>query len=208
MTNAADRWARCKSRFSPRVARWGVLSLVAVVLVTLTAAAGPHLANAAYGVPTATSSAALQNSGSASGYVPAGAPGPITDLEQRLLTGLNIERIRAGLTPFAYDADAALLARVRSQQMVDQSYFGHVDPDGYTMYVVLLDQAGLAYQVAGEDLALNTYSDGESPERAVAALMRSASHRANILADDFFRIGVGEITAPDGRHLYTMIFLG
>ena len=48
----------------------------------------------------------------------------------------------------------------------------------------------------------------ESPERAVVSLMKSPTHRDNILYDGFDRIGVGELTAPDGRHFYAMIFLG
>ena len=145
---------------------------------------------------------------SASFYLPAPADGPITNAEQRLLTGLNIERLNAGLAPLAFDPDAALVARIRVRQMVDQNYFGHVDPDGNTMYVELLGIEGVSYQVAGENLAINNYAVSESPERAVAALMRSPSHRDNVLYDGFDRIGVGELTAPDGRHFYAMIFLG
>ena len=76
------------------------------------------------------------------------------------------------------------------------------------MYVELLAHFGYtSYAWAGENLALNNYGVGESPERAVAALMKSPTHKANILAGDFFRIGVGELTTADGRHFYAMIFL-
>jgi uncharacterized protein YkwD len=37
--------------------------------------------------------------------------------------------------------------------------------------------------------------------------MASPTHRANIMATDFTRIGLGEVTAADGRHFYAMIFL-
>lgn len=92
--------------------------------------------------------------------------------------------------------------------MVDQDYFGHVDPFGYSMYVELLAKVGYAYAWVGENLALNNYAMNESPERAVVSLMKSPTHRANILAGDFSRVGIGEVTAPDGRHFYAMIFLG
>jgi hypothetical protein len=72
----------------------------------------------------------------------------------------------------------------------------------------LLGKFGYRYAWAGENLALNNYSLAESPERAVIALMKSPTHAANILAGDFFRIGIGEVTTADGRHLYAMIFLG
>ena len=76
------------------------------------------------------------------------------------------------------------------------------------MYVELLAKFGYSYAWAGENLAINNFALAESPERAVASLMKSPTHRANILAGDFFRIGIGEVTAPDGRHFYVMIFLG
>lgn len=142
-------------------------------------------------------------------YVPEPRAGGITALEQRLLDGINAERAAAGLAPYAYDGGLTRIARVRVQQLVDQGYFGHTDPYGYSMYVELLAHFGYtSYAWAGENLAMNNYSVEESPERAVAALMRSPTHKANLLAGDFFRIGIGELTTPDGRHFYAMIFLG
>jgi uncharacterized protein YkwD len=76
------------------------------------------------------------------------------------------------------------------------------------MYVELLAHFGYtSYAWAGENLALNNFSDSESPERAVALLMTSPTHKANILDTAFTRVGVGEVTHPDGRRIYTMIFL-
>jgi uncharacterized protein YkwD len=55
---------------------------------------------------------------------------------------------------------------------------------------------------------MNNYSAAESPERAMTALMNSATHRRNILATEFNKLGVGLVTLPDGRKFYSMIFLG
>jgi uncharacterized protein YkwD len=41
----------------------------------------------------------------------------------------------------------------------------------------------------------------------VVALMKSPTHKRNILATEFSRIGVGLVTMADGRKYYTMIFL-
>jgi len=141
-------------------------------------------------------------------YLPEPRTGPITDLEQRLLNGINMERANAGLAPYALDAGLSCIARVRVQQLVDQNYFGHTDPFGYSMYAELLAYFGYAsYVWAGENLVLNNYEVTESPERAVAALMQSPTHWVNILDGEFVRIGVGELTTADGRHFYAMIFL-
>lgn len=124
-------------------------------------------------------------------YVPAVAAGPSTDLETRLLTGINAERAKEGLSALSADTALVKVARTRSQQMVDHEYFGHRDPFGYSMYVELLAHFGIGYAWAGENLAMNNYGLHEPPEKALDALMASPSHRANIMADDFFRIGVG-----------------
>ncbi len=141
-------------------------------------------------------------------YLPAPPGGPLTDLEARLLAGANAAREGAGLPPLRHDPDLTAIARIRSQQMADQGYFGHYDPDGYHVYVELLARFGHGYAWAGEYLALNNYDPAESPERALAALMASAAHRENILFPGFDWVGVGEVTDATGRHIYTLIFLG
>ena len=142
-------------------------------------------------------------------YVPTVSSGPATDLETRLFTLINEERVKAGLTPYVLDAGLTKIARTRSQQLIDQKYFAHKDPYGYSMYVELLAYFGYtSYAWAGENLAMNNYNVEEAPGVALNGLMNSPTHKANLLANDFFRVGIGEITDPDGRHYFTMIFLG
>ncbi len=142
-------------------------------------------------------------------YLPAVPAGPITGLEKRLLDALNAERANAGLPPLVYDAGLSRIARIRTHQLLDQAYFDHVDPYGYTMYTELLNRFGYgSFSWAGENLALNNALPIDSPERAVASLMRSPSHRDNILFTGFARVGVGELATPDGRHYYVIIFYG
>lgn len=140
-------------------------------------------------------------------YLPANVGGN-SAAEGALLAGINAERTANGLPALVLDAGLTNVARIRSQQLVDQGYFGHVDPNGYTMYSELLAYFGYGYAWAGENLAMNNWDLGQSPERALEALMASATHRANILDGDFSRIGIGEVSTPEGRHYYAMIFLG
>ena len=142
-------------------------------------------------------------------YVPAVSAGALSVMEQQLFDGLNAQRAKAGLAPYTLDAGLTKIARTRSQQMVHQNYFAHTDPYGYTMYTALLKYYGYAtYNWAGENLALNNYPVSDAVAMAVSALMASPTHRANILATDFFRIGIGESDTADGRHIFSMIFLG
>jgi len=140
-------------------------------------------------------------------YIPAQVGGNAA-AEQALLAGINAERAAAGLAPYTLDSGLTHIARIRSQQLIDQGYFGHTDPYGYGMYWELLQHFGYSYAWAGENLARNNYALEESAGRAIISLMNSATHRANILASDFTRIGIGEITDANGVHYYTMIFLG
>ncbi|GAB4322963.1 MAG: CAP domain-containing protein [Dehalococcoidia bacterium] len=141
-------------------------------------------------------------------YLPDVPAGPVSPLEQRLFEGINAERAKAGLPPLAYDDGLQHIARIRSQQMSDQGYFGHRDAAGRTMYVELLAHFGYTYAWAGENLAVNNYDASESAERALTSLLASESHRDNLLTTDFTRVGVGVVSLPDGRHIYTMVFLG
>ena len=159
--------------------------------------------------PAAAPAAAPATTGKPDFYVPpVSAAGPSV-LEEQLFAGLNAQRADAGLAPYAYDAGLTKIARTRSQQMVDQNYFAHVDPAGNTMYTALLAYFGYtSYNWAGENLALNNYGASDTVSEAITALMASPTHRANILATDFYRVGIGESDTADGRHIYTMIFLG
>ncbi len=141
-------------------------------------------------------------------YVPAVSAGGPTSMELGLFNLINAERAKEGLAPYVLEAGLTKIARTRSQQMIDQNYFGHRDPYGYSMYVELLAYFGYtSYAWAGENLAMNNWPVATAGDEAIRGLMASPTHRANIMAGDFTRIGVGEITAPDGRHFYSMIFL-
>ncbi len=142
-------------------------------------------------------------------YVPAVAGGGATGIELSLLQLINQERANAGLAPYVLEAGLTKIARTRSQQLIDQNYFAHRDPFGYSMYVELLKHFGYtSYAWAGENLAMNNWPAETAPNEAIRGLMNSPTHRANILAGDFSRIGVGEVSTADGRHYFTMIFLG
>lgn len=140
-------------------------------------------------------------------YVPPARQGGPNILEGRVFEGMNAERAAAGLPPFEWDSTAALVARIRVQQMVDLGYFGHRDSAGITQYPELLKRFGVWYSWAGENLALNNYGPGESAERALASLMASPSHRANIMDGTFTHVGVGQLTTANGRHYYAIIYL-
>lgn len=142
-------------------------------------------------------------------YVPEVSAGPASTMEAQLLQFINAERANNGLAPYVLEASLTKIARMRSQQLIDQAYFGHRDPFGYSMYVELLAYFGYtSYAWAGENLAMNNWPADTAANEAIRGLMNSPTHRANILAGDFFRIGIGEVTTADGRNFFAMIFIG
>ena len=128
---------------------------------------------------------------------------------ERLLTAHNLERQKAGLPLFAGHWKLDAVAAERVQDMIRDGYFAHVDPDNQPgNYAAVLAQHGVTqYRWAGENLALNNYSD-DAVARAMVTFMNSPTHRDNILSPDFDTIGCAAANRPDGTILMAIIFTG
>jgi len=132
---------------------------------------------------------------------------PEVDAELTTYAGINAIRTQAGLPPLIPDADLVKVARIRSQDMAANNYFGHDPPDGCN-YVCLMDRAGVSYAWAGENLAWNTWDWTQTADVAVRMWNNSPPHMENILNCRYERFGTGVAKAADGKVYYTMIFVG
>jgi uncharacterized protein YkwD len=106
---------------------------------------------------------------------------------------VNLERAQNGLGPLAYNENLAASAQTYAQRMAEGNFFAHTAPDGSTM-VGRAESAGYA---AWTFLAENLAGGQPSPDRVVAAWMKSPGHRANILSAEANEVGVGH-TFRDG----------
>lgn len=140
-------------------------------------------------------------------YYPAAQTGDIKPYEQQMFETLNAERAKAGLAPLAWDPGLAYIARVRTMQMGQQNYFGHVDPFGYRMWIEIINRFGLSYRKAGENLVANGYAPAETATLAMEGLMNSPTHRANILDPMYTGVGIGLFENADGYKYYAQIFI-
>jgi uncharacterized protein YkwD len=131
----------------------------------------------------------------------------LTPLEADFTRSVNAERAAAGLPALAVDGTLVNIARLRSNDMASRNYFSHTSPEGQTAFT-LLDQWGVSYSWAGENLARNNYPLEETVAVAVRDLMASPPHRANILSPNYTRIGIGYAEDASGMRYYTMIFVG
>ncbi|WP_077614460.1 CAP domain-containing protein [Caenibacillus caldisaponilyticus] len=98
----------------------------------------------------------------------------------------NILRMRQGLDPLQWNAEAAQAAYQHSREMMEKHYFAHESKwsggPGDRLH-----QAGVDFTMAGENIAAG-YPDGIS---AVIGWMNSEDHRKNLFNPSFTDLGVG-----------------
>lgn len=116
----------------------------------------------------------------------------LSTLRQELLGLINQSRAEHGIAPVSASQELNDLAQSHSQDMVINNYFSHINfsnqsPDDRRI------AAGIKTSVS-ENIAQDI-----SVESAHFGLMRSASHRKNILGTDWKRVGLG--VALDNGHL-------
>lgn len=127
-------------------------------------------------------------------------PRPRPDLEAAMLALVNEERLKNNLRPLKPDPEASAVARAHSRDMFARSYFAHVTPDGNSPFD-RMQQAGLRYIIAGENLAL-----ARNVPMAHEGLMNSPGHRANLLRPVFGRIGIGILDGGRYGLMVTQVF--
>ena len=125
--------------------------------------------------------------------------------ETGLLEAMNVARRAAGLEPLQIKAALTEVARARSRDMTEHSYFAHFHPDGISAYE-LLSAAGLTFSAGGENLAKVGGEVEHSVRSAIDALLRSPTHRDNILNPRYRFVGVGSVTSDAGVTILTSIF--
>lgn len=143
---------------------------------------------------------------------PAPAPSPVpapgasatamTAEEQQMLALVNQERTKLGFPALIPDMRLVLLARQKSQDMINKSYFSHTSPT-YGSPFNMMNKAEITYRTAGENLA-GSYS----VDSAHTALMRSDGHRRNILNPAFTHIGIGIVRGGTYGLMITQMFIG
>jgi uncharacterized protein YkwD len=125
--------------------------------------------------------------------------------EQQLLTLTNRSRSSAGRRTLRWDSALASIARWRSKDMITRNYFSHDIPGGGKVFDEM-SRRGYCYKVAGENIGWNNWPDDSATAQIHKMFMNSAGHRANILARDWDRIGIGAYKGADGKKMWTVLF--
>ena len=129
----------------------------------------------------------------------------VSAAEGQLVELLNADRTAAGLPPLQTDSRLMDVARWRSEDMVARNFFGH-DIGGFTIARILRDRR-IPFTLAGENIVSNTFDDATTVALAQEELMRSSSHRANILRSEYNLVGVGVAVGAGRRTVYTQVFI-
>ena len=100
----------------------------------------------------------------------------VTDYENEVVRLVNQERVKNGLSALTQDWELSRVARFKSQDMKDNSYFSHTSPI-YGSPFDMIKNFGISYRTAGENIAKGQ----ATPQAVVNAWMNSSGHRANIM---------------------------
>ncbi len=125
----------------------------------------------------------------------------VSSSEQTLLRLLNEDRARYGLPALILDEELSRIARIKSQDMVDNRYFAHQSPT-YGNIRSMLTSFGVSYLSAGENIARS-----RSVQHSNAAFLSSSGHRRNMLSKTYTHVGIGVVTDARGFVTVTEIFV-
>lgn len=120
--------------------------------------------------------------------------------EKTMIELVNKERVSRNLPALVFDARLAEVGRKHSRDMFARGYFSHYSLEGESV-ADRVTKAGIDFLVVGENLAYAPNID-----LAHRGLMNSEGHRANILSEDFGKIGVGVIDGGVYGKMFTQVF--
>jgi uncharacterized protein YkwD len=109
------------------------------------------------------------------------------EAEIEMLRLVNEERKKVGQSALEEDQSMREVARKHCTDMMQRGYFSHYTPEGKSPFDRMAED-DISFQYAGENLAL-----APNTSLAMKGLMNSPGHKANILSENFGRVGIGVI---------------
>ena len=125
----------------------------------------------------------------------------LTAQEQEMFKLINQARSEANVPALQADMELTKVARIKSQDMIDNNYFSHNSPK-YGSPFDMMKSFGINYVHAGENIAGN-----QTVQKAHNALMNSPGHRKNILSTDYTHIGIGIQKGGQYGNMFTQQFI-
>jgi uncharacterized protein YkwD len=124
-------------------------------------------------------------------------------IEQLVFEMVNAERKKAGLPAYEYNEKLAEMAFYHSKNMIDYSFFSHIDNKGKNPS----QRKSLLFPEImggiGENIAYNYgSSEKEVAKNLMTAWMNSPGHKANILSQKYSHLGNGIAETYDNGYYY------
>lgn len=116
------------------------------------------------------------------------------DYANQVLTIVNNERTKQGLSKLVLDTDMTKLAMIRAREI--SVAFSHTRTNGNSCFEVFNDVANSGW--IGENIAAG-YSSAES---VMNGWMNSTGHKENIMSTNYNRIGIGVCYVPNSTYGY------
>jgi hypothetical protein len=117
-----------------------------------------------------------------------------------MLSLINKERQAQGLSPLTMNSALSSAAKAHSQDMMNRSFFNHVNPDGLTPSDRAI-KVGYTFSALGENICGNP-----SIDNGHSSLMGSPAHRDNILNPSFKEVGIGIVDGGPYGKMITQLF--
>src|SRR3990172_9372126 len=137
---------------------------------------------------------------------PALSPLGLDPYARALLDATNARRTSVGLPPLREDGDLNAIANMRSKERAELNYFAHASPVTGKNVFDLMDDYGVPYGWAGENLAKNNYPDSETVQVADQALWDSPSHHENIVNPNYTDVGIALVVDATGMKYFTFVY--
>jgi len=132
-------------------------------------------------------------------YIPNASGQASSSTANQVLSITNKYRAQNGLKALTLDGELCRVAQAKADDMAAKGYFSHQSPT-YGSPAEMLKVFGVSYRYMGENIAKGYY-DAAS---VMDGWMNSSGHRANILNQNFTRLGVGyNATAKTWVQIFT-----
>lgn len=126
--------------------------------------------------------------------------------EQDLFDLTNQDRATNGVAPLSFDPTLLDIARERAQQQIPLAHLSHTGVDGQLAFAEMLNTDGLAYTLAGENLARASRGDDQYVHMVENALMASPEHHANIVEPRYTELAIGAASDAAGNTVFAEIY--
>lgn len=122
--------------------------------------------------------------------------------ESSVLSLVNAERSKAGLSPLTLNKQLSDVCRTKAQDMRDNNYFDHISPT-YGSPSDMIKKFNIPFGAVGENIAAGQ----QTPAEVMQGWMNSEGHRRNILDPAYTEMGIGNVQGGEMGVYWAQLFI-